>query len=153
MPYSPDNVKKVSEMKGFSIDRVYIGSCTGGKISDFEMAAKILKGQTVKVPTFLVPATVEVERALHEKHIDGKNLCQIFHDAGCEKMAPPSCAACLGGPVDTYGRCNKNEICVSTTNRNFPGRMGSKDSKTILASPFTAAASAIKGMITSPRDF
>ncbi|HOK04091.1 MAG TPA: 3-isopropylmalate dehydratase large subunit [Victivallales bacterium] len=152
LPFSPDNVKKISEIEDYKIDRVYIGSCTGGKISDFEMAAKVLYGRKVVVPTFLVPATVEVERALSERKINGKTLLQIFNDAGCEKPAPPSCAACLGGPVDTYGRCNNDEICVSTTNRNFPGRMGSKNSKTILVSPYSAAASAIKGKVASVRD-
>ncbi len=152
LPFSPDNVKKVSELKDYKIDRSYIGSCTGGKISDFEMAASVLAGRKVAVPTFIVPATVEVERALREKKIAGKTLTQIFEESGCEKPAPPSCAACLGGPIDTYGRSNNDEICISTTNRNFPGRMGSKNSKTILASPYTAAASAVKGKIASAGD-
>ncbi len=152
MPFSPDNVKRTSEVEDKRIDRVYIGSCTGGKISDFEMAASVLLGRKVSVPTFLVPATVEVEKALSETLIEGRSLLKIFKDAGCEKPAPPSCAACLGGPVDTYGRCNNDETCVSTTNRNFPGRMGSKNSRTILASPYTAAASAVKGCIASATD-
>lgn len=150
MPFSPENVKTAKEMKDYKIDRVYIGSCTGGKISDFKMAASILAGRKVKVRTFIVPATVEVEKALKSEKIGDKSLLEIFRDAGCEEPAPPSCAACLGGPVDTYGRCNNDEICVSTTNRNFPGRMGSKGSKTILASPYTAAASAVKGYIADP---
>ncbi len=152
MPFSPDKVKTAREMKNFSIDRAYIGSCTGGKISDFIMAASILKGAKVKVKTFIVPATVEVEQAIKTKKIGGKTLLEIFAEAGCEEPAPPSCAACLGGPFDTYGRSNNDEICISTTNRNFPGRMGSKNSQTILASPFTAAASAIRGKITDPND-
>lgn len=150
MPFSPENVKTAKEMKEYKIDRVYIGSCTGGKITDFEMAASVLAGRRVKVRTFIVPATVEVEKALKSKKIGNKSLLEIFRDAGCEEPAPPSCAACLGGPVDTYGRCNNDEICVSTTNRNFPGRMGSKGSKTILASAMTAAASSVKGYITDP---
>ncbi|NOY74452.1 MAG: 3-isopropylmalate dehydratase, partial [Kiritimatiellaeota bacterium] len=79
----------------------------------------------------------------------GESLKRIFIDSGCLDIASPSCAACLGGPVDTFGRCNGDEVCVSTTNRNFPGRMGSKDSKTILASPLTAAASAIAGTVSA----
>ncbi len=150
MPFSPDNRKKASEMSDYVIDRAYIGSCTGGKIGDFVMAAEILNGRKVSVPTFLVPATVEVEKALSSEKIGGKSLLRIFAEAGCESPAPPSCAACLGGPEDTYGRCNNDETCISTTNRNFPGRMGSKNSKTILASPYTAAASAVKGRITDP---
>lgn len=145
MPYSPDNVKAVAELTDVKLDRAYIGSCTGGKIEDFIMAAKVLAGKKVAIPTFIVPATVEVEKALATETVDGESLRSIFEAAGCEPIAPPSCAACLGGPVDTYGRCNGAEVCVSTTNRNFPGRMGSKESKTILASPLTAAASAVAG--------
>jgi len=148
MPYSPDNVKPVSEVNKTPIDRSYIGSCTGGKIEDFIMAATVMEGKKVKVPTFIVPATVEVETALVTEKVNGKTLREIFEAAGCEPIAPPSCAACLGGPVDTFGRCNNSEVCISTTNRNFPGRMGSKDSQTILASPLTAAASALTGYIT-----
>jgi 3-isopropylmalate/(R)-2-methylmalate dehydratase large subunit len=145
MPYSPDKVEAVSDLADVALDRSYIGSCTGGKIEDFIMAAKVLSGEKVSIPTFIVPATVEVEAALSSERVDGKSLRCIFEDAGCEPIAPPSCAACLGGPVDTFGRCNGSEVCVSTTNRNFPGRMGSKESKTILASPYTAAASALAG--------
>ena len=112
------------------------------------MAATVLEGEKIKVPTYIVPATVEVEAALATEKINGKTLREIFENAGCEPIAPPSCAACLGGPVDTFGRCNTTEVCISTTNRNFPGRMGSKDSQTILASPLTAAASALKGYIS-----
>lgn len=153
MPFSPDNVSAIGSISDKKIDRAYIGSCTGGKISDFMFAAEILKNNKVKIPTYIVPATVEVEKFLATEKIDGRTLSQIFVDAGCVEQAPPSCAACLGGPVDTYGRCNNSEICVSTTNRNFPGRMGSKDSKTILASPYTAAASAVVGKLADPRDF
>ena len=150
LPFSPDNVRAAADCGDVKIDRAYIGSCTGGKITDFVFAASQLVGRKVAVPTFIVPATVEVERALSTKKVGGRTLRQIFVDAGCEEIAPPSCAACLGGPEDTYGRCNGNEVCISTTNRNFPGRMGSKDSKTILASPLTAAASAVAGKVAVP---
>lgn len=153
MPYCPDNVQTAHAARETKLDRAYIGSCTGGKIADFLMAAQILKGKTVKIPTFLVPATREVETALATLKIGNQTLTEIFREAGCEEPAPPSCAACLGGPIDTYGRCNNDEVCISTTNRNFPGRMGSKGSKTILASPLTAAASALTGHITDPRDY
>ncbi len=151
LPFSPDNVKTAKDAGDIKIDRAYIGSCTGGKLTDFMFAAKILKGRKVKVDTFLVPSTVEVEDALSKVSIEGKTLIDIFREAGCIDPAPPSCAACLGGPIDTFGRCNNGEVCVSTTNRNFPGRMGSKDSRTILASPYTAAASALTGHLTDPR--
>jgi len=153
MPYSPDKVSKAAEMTSCKLDRSYIGSCTGGKLTDFILAAEILKDNKVSIDTYIIPATVEVEKALATETIDGRTLSQIFIDAGCLKQGPPSCAACLGGPVDTYSRCNNSEVCISTTNRNFPGRMGSKDSQTILASPYTAAASAITGHITDPREF
>jgi len=152
MPHSPSNVKKAADAGDQAIDRAYIGSCTGGKISDFIMAARILKNRKVKVDTFLVPATVEVSKRLKEDKIDGVPLLEIFREAGCLEPAPPSCAACLGGPVDTFGRCNNSEVCISTTNRNFVGRMGSKTASVILASPLTAAASAVTGRITDPRE-
>ncbi len=147
MPYSPDNNKTVAEVADVKLDRSYIGSCTGGKIYDYIMAAEILKNKKVVIDTYIIPATVEVEKALNTIKNGDKTLMEIFKDAGCI-IKPPSCAACLGGPVDTHGRCNGNEVCISTTNRNFPGRMGSMDSKTILASPLTAAASALTGYIT-----
>jgi 3-isopropylmalate/(R)-2-methylmalate dehydratase large subunit len=153
LPYSPDNVKAASASSAVKLNRSYIGSCTGGKLTDFIFAAELLKGKKVSIDTFIVPATVEVADALNKIRIDGKTLAEIFVEAGCIEPSLPSCAACLGGPVDTFGRCNNGEACVSTTNRNFPGRMGSKDSKTILASPYTAAASAITGCLTDPREY
>jgi len=153
MPHSPNNIEKAADAGDQSIDRAYIGSCTGGKISDFIMAAKILKGRKVSVDTYLVPATVEVEEKLKTETVDGVSLLDIFRDAGCFDPAPPSCAACLGGPADTFGRCNNSEVCISTTNRNFVGRMGSKTASVILASPLTAAASAIEGRVTDPRKY
>jgi len=150
-PHSPDNYSSAKDCSDIKIDRVYIGSCTGGKTTDFIAAAKILDGQKVCVDTFIVPATVKVEKSLETEKINDKTLKQIFEEAGCLPIAPPSCAACLGGPVDTFGRTHGKEVVVATTNRNFPGRMGSKDSFVYLASPYTAAASAIKGKITDPR--
>ncbi|MFN3927112.1 MAG: 3-isopropylmalate dehydratase large subunit [Pseudanabaenaceae cyanobacterium] len=152
-PHSPDNRALVSECKDVKIDRVYIGSCTGGKITDFYNAAQILKGNQVKVPTYLVPATQKVYDDLFSVKIEGQTLAEIFLSAGCIEPAAPSCAACLGGPQDTFGRLNEPEVCVSTTNRNFPGRMGNKQAQIYLASPYTAAASALTGKITDPREF
>nr|GMD70060.1 3-isopropylmalate dehydratase large subunit, chloroplastic [Ipomoea batatas] len=83
----------------------------------------------------------------------GKTCSQIFEEAGCDTPASPSCGACLGGPRDTYARMNEPLVCVSTTNRNFPGRMGHKEGQVYLASPYTAAASALTGFVTDPRDF
>lgn len=151
-PHSPDNKESVSKLKNVRIDRVYIGSCTGGKATDSMAAAKILKGKQVKIDTFIVPATTHVEKALETETIDGVSLRDIFQQAGA-KIGQPSCAACLGGPEDTFGRLNGEEVCISTTNRNFPGRMGSPKSQVYLASPYTAAASALTGRITDPREF
>ncbi len=152
-PHSPDNKELARNCQDVKIDRVYIGSCTGGKTSDFLHAAKLIKGHKVKVPTYLVPATQKVYEDLFTIKHDGKTLSEIFLDAGCIEPAAPSCAACLGGPKDTFGRLNEPEICVSTTNRNFPGRMGNKQAEVYLASPYTAAASALTGYVTDPREF
>ncbi|WP_218082406.1 3-isopropylmalate dehydratase large subunit [Anthocerotibacter panamensis] len=152
-PHSPDNRALARECQEVKIDRAYIGSCTGGKIEDFIHAAQVLKGQAVRVPTYLVPATREVYQGLFTETLDGKTLSDIFFESGCLNPADPSCAACLGGPQDTFGRLNTPEVCISTTNRNFPGRMGDKRAQVYLASPYTVAASAIRGYITDPREF
>ncbi len=152
-PHSPDNRALARECSDVKIDRAYIGSCTGGKTSDFLSAAKLLKGHRVKVPTYIVPATQKVYEDLFTLKHEGKTLSEIFLESGCIEPAAPSCAACLGGPKDTFGRMNKPEVCVSTTNRNFPGRMGDKNAQIYLASPYTAAASAITGYVTDPREF
>lgn len=151
-PHSPDNRDTVRNVQGTEITKCYIGSCTGGKITDFEFAAKVLKGKSVKVPTFVVPGSTQVAKELNERNIDGVTLKDIFLQAGCE-MSQPSCAACLGGPADTFGRSVDHDVVISTTNRNFPGRMGSKKADVYLASPLTVAASALKGVIADPRDF
>jgi len=151
-PHSPDNRAYVDEVRGTKLDRAYIGSCTGGKMTDFRAAAGILKGKTVKIDTFVVPATSEVANRLKTEKLDGTTLEQVFLDAGA-KLGPPSCAACLGGPSDTFGRLNDAISCISTTNRNFPGRMGHKQAQVYLASPLTVAASALQGVITDPREY
>ncbi len=152
-PHSPDNRALARECSDVKIDRAYIGSCTGGKTTDFYNAAKILKGNKVSVPTYIVPATQKVYEDLFSIKYQGQTLSEIFLEAGCIEPAAPSCAACLGGRKDTFGRMNKPEVCVSTTNRNFPGRMGDKKAQIYLASPYTAAASAITGYVTDPREF
>jgi len=151
-PHSPDNRATVRSVQGTKITKSYIGSCTGGKLTDFMLAAKILKGRQAAVPTNIVPATVKVARDLEIETYEGVTLKKIFEDAGCS-IALPSCAACLGGPADTVGRSVDYDVVVSTTNRNFPGRMGSKKAGVYLASPLTAAASAVTGKLTDPRDF
>lgn len=150
-PHSPDNRDLARNLKDVKLDRAYIGSCTGGKITDFMEAAKILYGREAKIPTFIVPATTEVHAEMKVRTYKDKSLEQIFIDAGCQ-MGPASCAACLGGPADTFGRANEAIKVISSTNRNFPGRMGSKEAEVFLASPLTVAASAATGNITDPRE-
>ncbi len=151
-PHSPDNRDLVRNVQNVGLTKCYIGSCTGGKFSDFFNAARILKGKKVKVPTFVVPASTAVARRLHQEKIGDQTIEQILLDAGCT-IAPSSCAACLGGPADTVGRSVDHDVVISTTNRNFPGRMGSKSAEVYLSSPLTVAASAVTGKITDPREF
>jgi len=151
-PHSPDNKANVGQVRGTKLDRAYIGSCTGGKLTDFRAAAGILKGKRVKIDTFIVPATSEIAAGLKSEQLNGQSLEDVFLSAGA-KIGPPSCAACLGGPSDTFGRLNTPISCISTTNRNFPGRMGHKEARVFLASPLTVAASAVTGVITDPREY
>lgn len=150
-PHRPDNRASVVEVSGTLLDRAYVGSCTGGKLEDFQAAAEIIKGQEVVIDTYIVPATTEISDALQTETLGGTTLWDVFINAGC-KMGQASCAACLGGPPDTFGRMQGDEVVISTTNRNFPGRMGSKQASVYLASPLTVAASALSGVITDPRE-
>lgn len=158
-PHSPDNTAKARECSDVKLDRAYIGSCTGGKITDMIFAAAILQGEQVKIPTFVVPGSTEVHADMKRLNIHGqekangeKSIEQVMLDAGC-MIGASSCAACLGGPKDTFGRLNEAINCISTTNRNFPGRMGAKDAGVYLASPLTVAASALRGTVTDPREY
>lgn len=152
-PHLPSNYAPVRTRTSVKLNRAYIGSCTGGKITDFVAAAGVMAGRKVAIETYLVPATAEVAAELKTREINGRTLRDIFVDAGCLEIAPPSCAACLGGPLDTFGRTTGKEVVISTTNRNFVGRMGSKDAPIYLASPLTVAASAVAGHIADPREF
>jgi 3-isopropylmalate/(R)-2-methylmalate dehydratase large subunit len=107
-PHSPDNRAAVGEVSGTKLDRAYIGSCTGGKLTDFRAAAQILKDKSVKIDTFIVPATSEVASGLKREKIGNQTLEEVFLSAGA-KVGPPSCAACLGGPSDTFGRLNQHD--------------------------------------------
>ena len=141
--YKPDEVKDVTEMEGTPVDQVYIGSCTNGRIEDLRSAARILKGKRIaaNVRGILSPATPKVySQALEE------GIIAIFMEAGfC--VTNPTCGACLGM---SNGVLAEGEICASTTNRNFNGRMG-KGGIVHLMSPLTAAATAVRGHITDPR--
>jgi len=142
-PFSPQNVSVVQETTGIEIDKSYIGSCTGAKYEDLVAVARILKGRKVKVRTEVVHAAISIYKKAYENGLD-----KIFLDAGAV-IGAPTCGACCGAHM---GVLAKDEVCVSTTNRNFPGRMGHIDSKTYLTSPLVAAASAVTGKLTDPRD-
>ncbi len=142
--YSPGEVVNVSELVGKPVNQVYIGSCTNGRIEDLRIAASVIKLMGGKISDnvrcVVVPATQRIyERALQE------GLIEIFTKAGCF-VSGPTCGACLGM---SCGVLAPGEVCVSTTNRNFPGRMG-KDGMVHLASPATAALTAVKGVVTEP---
>ena len=142
-PYSPQNAVVARELQGVEVNKAYIGSCTGAKLEDLRSAAQILKGKKVKIRTEVLPAAQSIYiKAMNE------GLIGIFMEAGAV-VGPPTCGACCGAHM---GILAKDEVCVSTTNRNFPGRMGHVESQTYLASPLVVAASALTGKITDPRD-
>jgi 3-isopropylmalate/(R)-2-methylmalate dehydratase large subunit len=149
----PGNRKLAKELGATKLDRAYIGSCTGGKMSDFLAFARIVQGKRVVIDTFGVPATPAIVHDLQTVRWGDKTIWQILTDAGVQMTENAGCAACLGGPVDTFGRMNQPLKCISATNRNFPGRMGHKEAQVFLASPMTVAASALTGKITDPREF
>jgi 3-isopropylmalate/(R)-2-methylmalate dehydratase large subunit len=149
----PGQRKLAKELGHIKLDRAYMGSCTGGKTSDFLEFARVLQGKTVAIDTFGVPATPEVLRDLQTAWWGDKTVWDVLVAAGVKMTENAGCAACLGGPVDTFGRMNQPLKCISATNRNFPGRMGHKESQVFLASPATVAASALTGRITDPREY
>jgi 3-isopropylmalate/(R)-2-methylmalate dehydratase large subunit len=144
LPHLPSNAVSIGECAGKKMDQAYIGSCTNGRIEDLRIAAKILKGKQVAIRTIVVPATPTIW-----KQAKDEGLFDIFYDAGCV-ISAPTCGACLGGFM---GVLAEGERCVSTTNRNFVGRMGHPKSEVYLASPATAAASAIEGKLKDPREY
>lgn len=146
LPHLPGNVKFAREVNDIPIDQAYLGSCTNGRIEDLRVAAQILKNRTVAHGTrmIVVPATTEIW-----KQANREGLLDIFMSAGAT-VSTPTCGACLGGYM---GILAAGERCISSTNRNFVGRMGSPQSEVYLASPATVAASAITGKITDPRQY
>lgn len=142
-PHLPSNAKTFDQFGDIEIDQVVIGSCTNGNIKDMREAAEILKGRKVKdgVRAIVIPATQEIFKQCMEE-----GLADIFIDAGAA-FSTPTCGPCLGGYM---GILAKNERAVSTTNRNFIGRMGDIGSEVYLASPAVAAASAVTGILTDP---
>jgi len=144
LPHLPSGGVPVGECAGMEMDQAYIGSCTNGRIEDLRIAANILDGKEVAIRTLIVPATPGIW-----KQAKDEGLFDIFYDAGCV-IAAPTCGACLGGFM---GILASGEKCISTTNRNFVGRMGHPKSEVYLASPATAAASAVEGKIADPRKY
>jgi homoaconitase/3-isopropylmalate dehydratase large subunit len=143
-PHAVDNVKPVSELAGVEVDQAVLGSCTNGRLEDLEIAARILKGHTVNPRTRLIviPASQRV-------YLDAIRLgyLRTLAEAGA-MINPPGCGPCVGVH---QGILAAGETCISSTNRNFIGRMGSKDSRVYLASPAVVAASAVAGRITHPQ--
>ena len=144
-PHLPENAHPISEVGQIKIDQVVIGSCTNGRYSDMLDAANVLRGRKVSkgVRCIILPSTPEVWRKCLKE-----GLMEVFADAGCI-IGPCTCGPCLGGHMGCLG---DGERCISTTNRNFRGRMGSLESEVYLASPVTAAASAVTGVITGAAD-
>jgi 3-isopropylmalate/(R)-2-methylmalate dehydratase large subunit len=146
LPHLPSNVKPAAECGEIELDQVFIGSCTNGRLRDLELAAAILKGRTVhdRVRLVVIPATAEVfAEALKRGYID------TFLEAGAA-ISTATCGPCLGGH---FGILAPGERCLSTSNRNFVGRMGHPQSEVLLSSPLVAAASAVTGRVTDPREF
>lgn len=145
-PHEVDNVFDVPEVSGVKVDQVYIGSCTGGRYNDLKSAADLLKGKKVDpgIRVLVSPASRDI---YNECLKDG--VLETLAEAGCTILGS-TCGACLGVHSGNIG---DNEVCVATTNRNFLGRMGSKSSGVYLASPLTAAATALTGRLTDPREF
>jgi 3-isopropylmalate/(R)-2-methylmalate dehydratase large subunit len=144
IPDNPTNGVPASEVAGTRFDQAFIGSCTNGRIQDLEIAAKILKGQRIhkEIRLIITPASkTTYMQALERGHIE------TLMQSGAI-ITNSTCGACVGGHLGVLGA---GEVCVSSTNRNFPGRMGHRDSKVYLASPATVAASALRGEITDPR--
>ncbi len=144
-PHLPENTKTIDEVGDVKIDQVVIGSCTNGRLDDLRTAAEVMKGKKVakNIRCIVIPAT---QRIYLEAMDEG--LLRTFIEAGAI-VSTPTCGPCLGGYM---GILAEGERCVSTTNRNFVGRMGHVDSEVYLASPAVAAASAITGKISAPQD-
>jgi 3-isopropylmalate/(R)-2-methylmalate dehydratase large subunit len=145
-PFLPENGHSISEAAGekIKVDQAFIGSCTNGRLSDLRVAAEIVKGKKV-APHVRMIVTPGTQKILREAGKEG--IIDILVDAGAV-VSNPTCGACLGGYMGILG---DDEVCISTTNRNFVGRMGSRSSKVYLSNAAVAAASAIEGYITDPR--
>ncbi len=146
LPHTVDNVRTVSDVRGKKLDQIFIGTCTNGRLEDLEVAAKILKGRRCRkgVRVLVAPASREILLEAEEK-----GIISILLEAGIV-LLPPGCGPCVGVHGGILG---DEEVCLSTQNRNFTGRMGNPNAFIYLASPATCAASALTGEITDPREY
>jgi len=146
-PHSPDNVKAVADLEGREVNQVFIGSCTNGTIHDLRIAARIFKGRRTNryVRTLVSPATIEIYRQAQRE-----GLIEVMLESGAMVCIPPGCGPCIGRHLGVLG---DGDICVSTSNRNYQGRMGSPKAEVYIASPATAAATAVEGRIADPRRY
>jgi 3-isopropylmalate/(R)-2-methylmalate dehydratase large subunit len=144
-PHAPDNSGSVADFAGVTIDQAYIGACVGAKLTDLQMVAEVLQGRTVAAGTRLLVAPASL-KVLADAAADG--TLEVLTAAGAY-LLPTGCGACaaLGA-----GILAENEVCISSTNRNFKGRMGANSAEVYLGSPYTVAASAVAGRITDPRE-
>ena len=142
VPHNVDNVKPVTEVEGVEVDQAFIGSCSGGRFEDFYQAARILRGRKVKVRCIAVPASRNVYMSILRA-----GIAEELVKAGCT-LGPATCGPCIGAHMGILG---PDEVAVSTSTRNFQGRRGHSTSRVYLASPATAAASAVTGRLTDPR--
>jgi len=144
-PSNPENLARIEEVLGTEIDEAFLGSCTNGRMEDMRIAAKILKGKKIhsNVRLIVIPASKEIYKLSLKE-----GLIEIFIKAGAV-VGNPTCGPCIGGHLGVLG---PEEVCISSTNRNFVGRLGAQSSKVYLASPATVAASALDGKIKDPRE-
>lgn len=144
-PHQVDNVVPIGGVEGLGLDQVYLGTCTNGRLVNLEAAAQILKGREISpdIRMIVTPASREIYRRALQR-----GLIDVFVDAGCV-VTNPGCGPCAGSH---QGILADDEVCLSTANRNFKGRMGSEEAEIYLGSPVTAAASAVEGEITDPRE-
>lgn len=145
-PHNPGNVKGVSEMSGTKVDQAFLGSCTNARLEDFAVAAEILRGRHVHPKTRLMVTPASQQVALEATKA---GYTEVLQEAGAY-VTPSGCGACVGGHMGVIG---PGEVCISSTNRNFQGRMGSPESEVYLGSPATVAAAAVAGEIVDPREF
>jgi 3-isopropylmalate/(R)-2-methylmalate dehydratase large subunit len=145
VPEKPSNVKPVEEVSGTKVDVAFLGSCTSARIEDLRAAAEIMRGERLASGTRMIVSPAS--QRIHRQSVN-EGLTQVFMEAGAT-FANSTCGPCFGGHL---GVLAPNEVCISSSNRNYAGRMGSREAKVYLASPMTVAATTLYGEITDPRE-